>query len=85
MEDTKTPREYYIELVGDDIDFEDSYQGEWDSFTEFVYELISDIHPTIKDLVWYITIDWADTAHNIRQDYMVSETPHGSVHVFENI
>lgn len=40
-----------------------------DEFVEYVQELLVDCGDLPDNIPWYITIDWDDTAHNIRHDY----------------
>ena len=53
------------------------WKGDWypvtliheDYFVEYTEELCKDIGYISEDFPWWITIDWYDTAENIKQDY----------------
>ena len=58
----------FIELWGEDYieHFEDSYQGEMTG-AEFAQSLVEDCY--CLDMPFWVTIDWEDTWHNLREDY----------------
>lgn len=63
----------YIGIVGEEYakaeDFEESYQGKWDSDEDFVQQLLEDCGDLPKDLPPYIYIDWERTARDVMMDY----------------
>ena len=58
----------FIELWGEDYIeyFEESYQGEMTG-AEFAQSLVEDCYSL--DMPFWVTIDWEDTWHNLRDDY----------------
>ena len=60
--------EAFIELWGEDYieHFEDSYQGEMTG-AEFAQSLVEDCYSL--DMPFWVSIDWEDTWHNLREDY----------------
>jgi len=64
--------EAYLELgKGDDdlSDFEESYQGKWQSDEDFVQNLLEETDLLPNNLPAYIYIDWGRTAHDVMMDY----------------
>jgi len=75
--------EAYIEAgIGDDKleNFDEAYQGKWDSNEDFVQELLEETGDLPKDLPLYIHIDWEGTARDIMMDYTEQNG-----HYFRNI
>jgi antirestriction protein len=50
-------------------DFEEAYQGCYDSDAAFVQQLLEDIGDISCNLAPYIYIDWERTAHYVMHDY----------------
>ena len=75
--------EAYILRYADigDFDFEDEYNGCWDSEEEFVYELCSETLDL--KLPPYIHVDWERTTRDIMMDYS-SYTGRDGVHIFRD-
>ena len=63
--------EAYLGLRGDDAldNFEEAYQGQWDSDEEFVQQLLEDIGDVPDNFPGYVHIDWERTAHDVMMDY----------------
>jgi len=63
----------YIEIVGKDYaepdDFDEAYQGQWDSDEDFVQNLLENTETIPADLPAYIYIDWEATARDVMMDY----------------
>ena len=59
----------YVEEGNDLEDMQETYQGEFSSDEEFVEDLLESKVDIIRDLPWYIYIDWKKTARGIMQDY----------------
>lgn len=61
----------YLELGNDDDlrNFEEAYQGKWDTDEDFVKDLIEGTGEIPKDFPAYIHIDWEATARDIMMDY----------------
>lgn len=59
----------FIELNGECYlnSFESSYRGEYESGADFAQEFYNDMH---GDLPLWISVDWEDSWHNLRDDYM---------------
>lgn len=72
----------YLELGNDDDlrNFEEAYQGKWDTDEDFVKDLIEGTGEIPKDFPAYIHIDWESTARDIMMDYMEMNG-----HYFRNI
>lgn len=64
-------------------DFEDAYQGEWDSFDDYAAQLTEDIGLTDG---WpeeaHRYFDWEAWARDLKFDYTVADAPDGGVYVF---
>lgn len=59
-----------LELTKEDLkDFDEAYQGRWDSDEDFIQELVKSMGDIPKDFPSYIHIDWEDTARDIMRDY----------------
>ena len=78
----------YTEHVGTDYatleDFEDAYNGEWDSPEEFAEDLFRQCHEIPDFLDYYI--DWESVARDLFiNDYSCERTDTGTIHVFRVI
>lgn len=65
-------------------DFEDSYQGEWDSFDDYAAQLAEDIGLTDgwpEEAQRYF--DWDSWTRDLAFDCTVADAPHGGVYVFQ--
>ena len=71
----------YDDIYGEH-DFENEYQGEWDSAEEFVQSFYEDCHDIPDHLVHYI--DWEKLTRDIMMDYSEYEDNTGMVHIFRN-
>jgi hypothetical protein len=60
----------FIEVwsVDDLENFEDAYQGEYESGAKFAQELVEGCYGLL-DIPSFVSIDWADTWENLRYDY----------------
>ena len=71
-----------------DLDsFQDSYQGEHDSFREYAEELARELHGEQLDrgLGWpFNCINWEHAARELSYDYHTEEAPGGGVFIFRN-
>lgn len=66
--------------------FEDSYAGEWESFEDYVHELVEELgvfSSVPEELRGYV--DVGRYARDLESDYTVERTGHGSVHVFRSL
>lgn len=64
-------------------DFEDAYQGEWDSFDDYATQLAKDIGLTDgwpEEVQRYF--DWEAWIRDLKFDYTVADAPDGGVYVF---
>lgn len=65
-------------------DFEDAYQGEWDSFDDYAVQLAEDIGLTDgrpEEAQRYF--DWDSWTRDLAFDCTVADAPHGGVYVFQ--
>ena len=69
------------EDVGDH-DFEDEYNGEWDSAEDFVRNLVEDCYDL--DIPSFVAVDWEQTARDVMMDYSEYEDDNGMVHIFRS-
>ncbi len=70
-----------------DLDsFQDSYQGERDSFQEYAEELARELYGEQLDAArWpFSCIDWEHAARELSYDYHTEEAPGGGVFIFRN-
>jgi len=66
-------------------DFNESYQGEWDSDEDFAQNLAEDLGAVDPDATWpNDCIDWERATRELFMDYW-SERSEGGVHVFRNV
>lgn len=66
-------------------DFEDAYQGQWDSFREYAEQLADDIGLTNdwpEEAQRYF--DWDAWTRDLAFDYTVMDAPDGGVFIFRN-
>lgn len=66
-------------------DFEDAYQGQWDSFREYAEQLAEDIGLTDgwpEEATRYF--DWDAWTRDLRFDYTVADATDGGVFIFRN-
>ena len=85
----------YAEYVGDqdqDIDvvrreFEEAYQGTWDSMAEFAKDLAEDMGLDISGEWPKYCIDWEYAGNELRHDYFECSTPglDGRIYIFRNL
>ena len=67
-------------------DFEESYQGRWDSFREYAQQLADDIGLTDgwpDEAQRYF--DWDAWTRDLAFDYTVADAPDGGIYVFRNL
>ena len=74
----------YTGQAWDRSSFEDSFQGEHDSFQEFAEELARDIYGDEIDAArWpFSCINWEHAARELSYDYHTEEAPGGGVYIF---
>jgi antirestriction protein len=66
--------------------FQDSYQGERDSFQDYAEELARELHGEQLDAArWpFSCINWEHAARELSYDYHTEEAPGGGVFIFRN-
>ena len=75
--------EYLDDMGANDLsDFDEAYQGQWDSGAAFAEQIAEDLGDIPKDMPDWIVIDWeASWNANLRHDYHITD----SGHVFRNL
>jgi antirestriction protein len=69
--------------LSDLSDFEDAYQGTYDSEQDFAQELAEEIGAIPEDLAWPMAcIDWGQATRELFMDYWSASAPGGGVYVF---
>jgi antirestriction protein len=82
----------YCSHVGADFkedtisDFEEAYNGEWDSREDFAQELADDLGLVPDEQPWPLSyIDWERAARDLFMDYFDAPAPGGRIYVFRSI
>lgn len=86
-EDQREAFGIYVGAGYDAGDFEDAYQGEWDSLADYAQELASDFDGARFLDQWPFTcIDWEHAARELEYDDVWTErSPDGGVYVFRSV
>ena len=66
-------------------DFEDAYQGHWDSFREYVEQIAEDVgmmQDWPEEAIRYF--DWAGWTRDLAYDHVVYDAPGGGLYVFRS-
>lgn len=74
------------DVLADDSDFRDSYNGEWDSREDFAQDLAEGIGAMPTDAAWPASyIDWERAARDLFMDYADAPAPGGRIYVFRSV